>query len=135
MCKVDPGYDLAVRILVPLNHDRYKSYFNHFTIINLGLFTAMNADKFDPIKQCLAYLGIVACIIWLIVLIKINIDISNLWKKIGSYENSSNDQVVKLFEKKNKFIPSGWAMIIIPILFGLAHVFVAVNSTISCSIF
>lgn len=42
MDEIYPGYKFAVEVLLPLNHDRYKSYFYQFSLLELGLFTAMN---------------------------------------------------------------------------------------------
>jgi hypothetical protein len=95
----DIGYRYLVEILVPLNHDRYKTYFNTFLILNSGLILASIKDfapaVFQQIALAVCLAGIALSIIWMIVLYKVTADIRAAWKAIEAYEKNS-EQKVKL---------------------------------------
>lgn len=78
MCNIDTGYKYSVEVLLNLNHDRYKTYFTQFMVLQLGIFTAMNADKLSKLIPLFADIGMALSFIWFIVLIKIALDVKKL---------------------------------------------------------
>jgi hypothetical protein len=41
---LDQGYKYLVEVMLNLNHDRYKSYFNYFIVLHPGIVAAMHTD-------------------------------------------------------------------------------------------
>lgn len=86
---LEVSYDYVLRTLVPLNHDRFKSYFNYFLILQIGLLTLIFVRGTDAIIEeadresftiGFAILGIASSLAWLAILVKITRDIRLAWK-------------------------------------------------------
>ena len=131
MSNSNDAYELAVTTLLPLDHDRYKSYFTQFTVLHLGLFTAISSDKLAYLTPLFSFVGVLISIVWLFVLIKINSDIKYFWEKIENFENKRENQSIKLSELRSKSYSSGKLMLSIPIIFGFVHIFIAL--ALKCS--
>ena len=142
---VETGYKLAVKVLLPLNHDRYKSYFTQFIVLHFGLFSAMNMDFLskNPAKVLiLSAVGIFFSRIWWLTLKKIYADITALWGLIQDYEEARyghekyKDILPALIIKTHKscdkdLTGSGKLMMRIPILIGLVYVIIFVWSIVT----
>ncbi len=130
----DTGYEMAVKVLVPLNHNRYKDYFTQFIVLHFGLFTLMKEGLlFDfPFKvPLLSAVGVIFSFIWLLTLMKIRSDIFKLWNLIKvyedkKYENSETELFIKTNESRSDFISSGKLMVSVPILIGLIYLAIMV---------
>ena len=74
MAELDQGYKNLISVILNLNHDRYKSYFNYFIVLHLGLITAFGSDFSKDIhcfRQFLILIGIILAIAWFLVQFKI----------------------------------------------------------------
>ncbi len=127
--EVNAGYKMAVEVLVPLNHNRYKDYFTQFIVLHFGLFTLMKVDMPPDILfkvPILSAVGVILSFIWLLTLMKIRSDISKLWKLIEDYEDEKyKDEkpkaYIKTHESRSDFYSSGSLMISVPIIIGLVY--------------
>ena len=148
---VDTGYKLAVKVLIPLNHDRYKSYFTQFIVLHFGLFTLMNKDLLpnSPIEvPFLCIVGIVVSYIWWLKLKKIRADIAELWRRIKNHEDErykdkkykniksaliikTNESRAEVDESGRKVFSSGRLMMWIPKLIGVVYFVIFVGSIVA----
>lgn len=130
MRELDPGYKNIIGVILNLNHDRYKSYFNYFIILNLGIITAIGSEFgacIECIKQFLSIVGIVLSIAWLLVLFKIFKDIKGAWSAIEQYEKSDKyDGIIKISETTWKCYSASKIMFIIPLCFITVYIFVLI---------
>ncbi len=133
MCDIDQGYKYSVEVLLNLNHDRYKTYFAQFIILQLGVFTAMSNDKLSSLLPLLTIIGIFIGIIWLLTLRKINADIRQLWNQIKAYEESLERQSVKVHESRARAYAAGKWMLSVPCVFIFVHAAVLLFSSNSKS--
>lgn len=120
MNEQDIGYKYSVEVLMNLNHDRYKTYFTQFMVLHLGIFTAMNVDKLISLLELFSIIGMILSLIWLLVLVKISLDIAKLSNIIENYELSTN-QIIKVHETNSSFVPASWLMLFVPMLFFIVH--------------
>lgn len=127
---VDTGFKMAVEVLLPLNHDRYKVYFTQFIVVHFGLFTLMKTDVLEGVSykiSSLCIVGMFFSFLWFLTLHKIYADISNLWKLIKDYEKKHPRLEFKISKsgvEPNKcklLFHSGIVMMFIPILIGLVY--------------
>jgi hypothetical protein len=131
---LDKGYRHLITIILNLNHDRYKSYFNYFIILHLGTLTAIGSDfaACRPLlMQSFSIIGIVLAIVWILVLDKIQKDISMAWKAIEDYEESNEYKGVKIHKTRwQGWFPASRVMLTIPVLFIIVYfvVFAVVTS-------
>jgi len=130
------GYSDLVNVQLPLNHDRYKTYFTQFLVVIVGLFTGLiTSNKLQlEIKPIFHFLGMSLSIIWLLVLCKVTVDIKKCWFSVRLYEVVSS-QIVQLTSlgssehSKNLFgkIPATTIMNTVPILTFLAFYIMAAS--------
>jgi len=119
--ELDLGYRYVVEVILNLNHDRYKSYFNYFIILHLGIVTVMLTKFSESMADGQRYLGIVGVFLgfcWLGVLHKIQQDIKKAWSLIEKYENSAQyTQEIKVSDTVGKGFKASQLMLFIPIGF------------------
>ena len=125
-----------MKVQLPLNHDRYKTYFTQFLIVIVGLFSGLIAGKalLPETKLILYFLGMSLSIIWLLVLCKVTVDIKKCWYSMRLYEVLSS-QIVQLTSlgsskhRKNLFgyIPATLSMNIVPLFTFLAFYIMAAS--------
>lgn len=121
----DHGYDLLVKTIIPLNHDRYKSYFNQFAVMNFSLLVAISTQQLQYLKIPLSIIGIILSLCWLLVLYKIRDDIKKTWKAIKKYEEGpSCDQIVKITETEKMKTHASTVMLCIPLLFIIVYLMI-----------
>jgi len=96
-------------------------------VLQLGLFAAMNADNLSELIPVFADIGMGLSFIWLIVLIKIAYDIRKLWGVIANFEQTSK-QAIKLHKSNSRLPGASFLMLIVPILFFMAHIFIKLYS-------
>ena len=70
---LEVSYDFILRTFVPLNHDRFKSYFNYFLLLEVGLLTLIfvrgtesiipEADR-QLFTLAFSVMGIVSSLVW-----------------------------------------------------------------------
>ena len=130
------GYSNLVNVQLPLNHDRYKTYFTQFLVVIVGLFTGLIASNELQIEIKLIFhlLGMSLSIIWLLVLCKVTVDIKKCWFSMRLYEAVSS-QIVQLTSlgsskhNKNLFgkVPATTIMNTVPILTFLAFYIMAAS--------
>lgn len=121
-----------------LNHDRYKSYFNYFIILHLGLITAIGSDfsrEIHCFRQFLIFIGIILAIAWFLVQYKIQRDIEEVWHIIENYEKSDKYcEVIRISEARWK-CSACWSasklMLVIPVCFFFTYCFIVAK--IMCS--
>jgi hypothetical protein len=105
MNKPDRGYKYLVEVMLNLNHDRFKTYFNTFLFINSGLILA-SIENIVPadVEIVICAAGVLLSVIWILVHIKLITDIRNTWKKIEDYEKDTFQKVTisKVNENHNK---------------------------------
>lgn len=119
---MDDGYKLLVEKLIPLDHDRYKSYFAQFVTLHFSLFVAISTQFKSQYRE-LSAIGIFLCVIWFILLLKIISDIKNKWAAVESYENNSAcTQIIKLSKIKRMKLPGSVLLLFIPIGFLAAYI-------------
>ncbi len=126
----DDVYKMAVEVLIPLNHNRYKDYFTQFIVLHFGLFASMRKE-FLPGISCkvpfLCAVGMLLSYFWFLTLYKIYADITNLSNQIEKYENKDSKLEFKISESNRKqdisklVIHSGIVMMGIPILIGVVY--------------
>lgn len=123
---LDQGYKYVVEVILNLNHDRYKSYFNYFIVMHLGIVAAMHADLSKTMSDASRYLSTIGIALgfgWLGVLYKIQRDIEQAWSLIRDYENSSQyTQRIKVSETDWKGFRASWIMLFIPFGFLVFYV-------------
>ena len=120
MNEQDIGYKYSVEVLMNLNHDRYKTYFTQFMVLHLGIFTAMNVDKLISLLELFSTIGMTLSLIWLLVLVKISLDIAKLSDTVENYELSTK-QKIKVHETTSSFVPASRLMLLVPMLFFIVH--------------
>jgi hypothetical protein len=137
----DTGYRYLVEILIPLNHDRYKTYFNTFLILNSGLILASIKDFAPTVFQRIAWAvclaGVVLSIIWMIVLYKVTADISAAWKAIEAYEKDSGQKVkltgleetAKIKKTAMRKLPATRVMNLLPLCFIIFFILLYLTKT------
>ncbi|MHB8483391.1 MAG: RipA family octameric membrane protein [Nitrospiria bacterium] len=121
---IEERYKLLVGILIPLNHERYKSYFTQFAVMHFGLFLAIK--QFKGLFRWLSVVGIILCVIWLLVLWGIRSDIKNKWKLVKQHENKDSFQNLKLYdeEQKSQVLQGSILMLFVPFLFIVVYVMI-----------
>jgi uncharacterized membrane protein len=128
MAELDHGYKNLISVILNLNHDRYKSYFNYFIVLHLGMITAIGTnfgEQIDHSRQFLCILGIVLSIVWLLVLYKIQRDIREAWRAIEQYESSEQyDGAIRISKTLWKGFSASKLMLAIPCSFLVAYVFI-----------
>lgn len=131
MAELDPGYKSLISVILNLDHDRYKSYFNYFIVLHLGLITAIGGDfasKLNNLRPFFVITGIVLAVAWLMVQYKIQRDIREAWKAIEAYENSDKyDGVIKVHQARWKGFPASKLMLVIPCCFLFAYLFILIK--------
>ncbi len=119
---MDDGYKLLIETLIPLDHDRYKSYFAEFVTLHFSLFVAISTQFKSQYRE-LSAIGIVLCVIWFMLLLKITSDIKNRWEAVASYENNpACTQIIKLSKIKRMELPGSKLLLVIPIAFLAAYI-------------
>ena len=87
-------YDNLIKTMVPLNHDRYKTYFTQFLIINTGLVISILTEESlklgTRVVSILLIVGLFLSIAWLLVLIRVSVEIWNTWHTIRRFEKENN---------------------------------------------
>jgi len=135
MAELDQGYKNLINVILNLNHDRYKSYFNYFIILHLGLIAAIGSEnyynKIQCLRQFLVFVGIILAIAWFLVHYKIQRDIKEAWQAIENYEKSDKYfEVIKISDARWKgceCLSASKLMLVIPICFFLAYFFIFFN--------
>ena len=130
------GYSNLVNVQLPLNHDRYKTYFTQFLVVIVGLFIGLiTKNELNPgIKSIFYFLGMSLSFIWLLVLCKVTMDIKKCWFSMRLYESLSS-QIVQLTSLgalkhgKNLFgkVPATTVMNTVPILAFLSFYIMAAS--------
>jgi hypothetical protein len=123
---MDEGYKNLINIIIKLNNDRYKSYFNYFIIMNLGTLTAIGSDfskEVSNLRLFLSMIGIILSISWLLVLYKVQKDIHLSWKKIEDYEKSDQYKDIRIHETLWKGFSASKIMLVIPACFLATNIF------------
>lgn len=132
--ELDQGYRYVVEVLLNLNHDRFKSYFNYFIILHLGIVTAMLTNYVDQklgIRLPLAIIGLLLSLCWLWVLGLIRKDITRAWSQIEYYETiHPYKQEIKLSKVRRTdrciSFSASFVMLAIPIAFLFFYAYVLV---------
>ena len=127
MSDIDAGYKFSVEVLLNLNHDRYKTYFAQFIVLQLGVFTALNIDKLSKLIPLFSIVGIIIGLVWFLTLRKINADIHQLWYLIEKHEKTLSNQSIKINESRTPILPCGKLMLSVPILFIVVHVAILIH--------
>ena len=134
------SYDLLLRAVVPLNHDRFKSYFNYFLVLQIGLLTLIftrapesligDAGTQILFTRALSGLGMLSCTAWLLILLKIVRDIRLAWHTAIHIEHEARAQVSLAedyvfgssqletrYTRLVRFVPASGVMTVFPIVF------------------
>ena len=83
------NYKRLIEVIIPLNHDRYKSYFVHFFAVQVAILAGIANDFTKDMlgaRITLVFVGIVMAIIWFFVQRKISHDIKNVWQMLSKHE-------------------------------------------------
>ena len=121
------NYKRLVEVIIPLNHDRYKTYFVHFFAVHFAIFAGI-ANEFTKsiigARSVLVIIGLVLSIIWFFVQIKIVQDIKNVWKIIEDYENGKEfvDSIYISKTPSKNCTPASKLMLAVPVGFLLIYV-------------
>lgn len=124
---MDEGYKHLITVVLNLDHDRYKSYFNYFIITHLGILTAIGSDfskTVTSLRPFLCRIGVILSVVWLLVLYKVQKDIEIAWKEIERYEKSYKYKGVKIHKTRWKGYRASKIMLIIPLCFLFTYIFV-----------
>lgn len=126
------NYERLVNVMIPLNHDRYKTYFVHFFAVNIAIFAGIANEFTDDIanaKVFLAFVGVVINIIWYLVQRKVQLDIKNVWSLIEKYEKCSefNDCIRISNTPSPKGFPSSELMLWVPAGFLVVYIALGIN--------
>ncbi|WP_369160813.1 hypothetical protein [Candidatus Thiodiazotropha sp. LNASS1] len=86
----DENYKRLIENVIPLNHDRYKSYFVQFFAVHFAILAGIASDftqKTQGAETTLVLMGIVMAGIWLLVQRKLSLDIKNVWEMVTIIES------------------------------------------------
>ena len=116
---MDESYKTALTVLVPLNHERYRDYFNQFAALNLGVFLAI-ATQFRDRAVLLSWCAIALNVLWFVVQLKIALDIKTLSAALRTHEDAHR---ITIGIKDNQAWRMGasWVMLAVPVLFIFIH--------------
>jgi hypothetical protein len=117
---------------IPLNHDRYKTYFTQFIVVHLGIFTALAQEGFKEMTSIFCAAGIVLSFAWLLVLLKIKSDISETWKDLEKIEAAlSEEERITAIPRID--MPASRVMLFIPIIFFFVYIAMFIFRCQACS--
>ncbi len=123
----DENYKRLIEVIIPLNHDRYKSYFIQFFAVHVAILTGIANDftkDMVGVRITLVIIGIVMAAIWFLIQRKISHDIRNVWQMLSAQENSDEfKDRIKISDTPSKNgMPASMLMLSIPVGFVLIYV-------------
>lgn len=114
------NYKKLIEVIIPLNHDRYKSYFVHFFAVQVAIFAGIANDftkELSGSRITLIVVGIITAAIWFFVQRKISYDIRNVWEMLSKFENGEDfDDQIKVSDTPSKnYTPASMLMLTVPL--------------------
>lgn len=121
---MDAGYNYLVETFIPLNHDRYKTYFSQFIALHFGLIAAMATMTEESIRMRVYFcvIGLLLSFVGFLVQWKVWSDIEKTWEKIRNYEAQEDfPNKLKLANPKRPKLRASVVMLVVPFFFGSVY--------------